>query len=146
MYKTSRLIFFLLLVAAVLLAPAGHASAALVKCRTDPIFAMSNGDVLNITLDISADAIYVRNVTYVLHVPAGVTVSRVTFTAGGLGRKETFKVVQDNPAKTYTTDTVVTTQNTGRVAVIATTRLNSVYAKSASGYNGDHLMVTVIKP
>jgi hypothetical protein len=68
-----------------------QASAAFVKCRTDPIFLLSNGDTLNISLDISTDAANVRNATYVLHIPAGVTVKKVTYTAGGLGTKEIYK-------------------------------------------------------
>jgi hypothetical protein len=137
-------IFFLALI--MLALPTMQASAILVRCRTDPIFKLSNGDVINVTLDISTADTDVRNVTYIVHVPAGVTVSKVTYTAGGIGTKEMYKVYQDSPAKTYTTDTVVTTQNTGSVAVIATTKLNATYAKSASGYTGQHLIVTVIKP
>ena len=142
---THRILIFIL--AVVLLAvPNRQASALLVTCRTDPIFMLSNGDVINITLNISTDSANVRNITYLLHVPAGVTVAKVTYTGGGMGTKEIYKVYQDSPAKTYTTDTLATTQNTGSVAVIATTRLNSTYAKSVSGYNGQHLIVTVSKP
>lgn len=146
MYKTNRLIHLLILITLILILPTMNASAMLTRCRTDPVFRLSNGDVINITLDIGADAAYVRNVTYILHVPAGVTVNQVTYTSGGIGSKEMYKVYQDSPAKTYTTDTVVTTQNTGSVTVMATTRLNATFAKSASGYNGQHLIVTVIKP
>ena len=98
------------------------------------------------TLEIGTEATSVRNVTYILHVPAGVMVTKATYTAGGIGTKEVYKLYQDSLAKTYTTDTVITTQSTGSVAVTATTRLNSVYAKSASGYSGQHLIVTVSKP
>jgi hypothetical protein len=146
MKKTARLIHLFILVVIALSLPNMQASAMLVHCRTDPIFRLSNGDVINITLDIGTDAVYVRNVTYILHVPTGVFVKQVTYTAGGLGTKEMYKLYQDSPARTYTTDTVVTTQNTGLVAVTTTTRLNATYAKSISGYNGQHLIITVIKP
>lgn len=146
MDKLTRFITLAVLATILLLSPTANASAALVKCRTDPIFKLSNGDVINVTLDISTDAANIRNVTYVLHVPAGVTVTRVTYTAGGIGTKEVYKLYQDRPAKTYTTDTVVTTQNTGSVPAIATTRLNATYAQSVSGYTGSHLIVTVAKP
>lgn len=149
MYKTNplnRLLFVIIAVLMIVVLPTVHASAALVKCRTDPIFLLSTGDTLNVTLDISADAANVRNVTYIVHVPAGVTVKKVTYTAGGLGTKEMYKVYQDRPVKTYTTDTVVTTQNTGSVAVVATMVLNKTYSASTSGYNGQHLIVTVSKP
>jgi hypothetical protein len=137
-------IFILAMIMLVL--PSMQASAILVRCRTDPIFKLSNGDTVTVTLDISTADTNVRNVTYIVHVPARVTVSKVTYTAGGIGTKEMYKVYQDSPAKTYTTDTVVTTQNTGSVAVIVTTKLNSTYVKSASGYNGQHLIVTISKP
>ncbi len=146
MYRTNRLIYLLLLATLILILPTAHASAILARCRSDPIFKLSNGDVINITLDIDTDAVNVRNVTYILHVPAGVTVKQVTYTAGGIGTKEIYKIYQDSPAKTYTTDTLVTTQNTGSVTVLATTRLNATYAKPVSGYNGQHLIVTVSKP
>lgn len=146
MYKATRLILLVILIVVTLLIPTGQASAALRSCRTDPIFKLSNGDVITITLDIDTDALNVRNVTYALHVPLGVTVTKVTYTAGGIGTKELYKVYQDSPAKIYTTDTLVTTQNTGSVQVIATTRLNATFAKSISGYSGTHLVVTVMAP
>lgn len=139
-------IFFLVTIVIATIASTSSASAALVKCRTDPIFLLSNGDSLNVSVDISADAANVRNLTYTVHVPAGVTVRKVTYTAGGLGTKEMYKVVQDSVAKTYKTDTVVTTQNTGSVAVVARTILNKLYYASVSGYNGQVLTVTVSKP
>ncbi|HLO14483.1 MAG TPA: hypothetical protein VK206_06630 [Anaerolineales bacterium] len=146
MNKTIYLLRLFMLVAFVLALPTAPASAMLARCRTDPIFRLSNGDTINITLDIGADAANVRNVTYILHVPAGVTVKQATYTAGGIGTKETYKVYQDSAAKTYTTDTLVTTQNTGSITVVATTRLNATFAKSVTGYNGQHLIITVSKP
>lgn len=146
--KTANIvrIFFLVPIVIATIVSTSSASAALVKCRTDPIFLLSNGDSLNVSVDISTDAVNVRNLTYTVHVPAGVTVKKVTYTAGGLGTKEMYKVVQDSVAKTYKTDTVVTTQNTGSVAVVARTILNKLYSASLSGYNGQVLTVTVSKP
>lgn len=146
LYRLNRLVFLLIAVITLAPLPTMQASAAFRKCRTDPIFKLSNGDVINITLELNTDASTIRNVLYILHVPAGVTITKVTYTAGGIGTKETYKVYQDSPAKTYTTDTLVTTQNTGSVAMVATTRVNSVFAKSASGFTGQHLVVTVVKP
>lgn len=143
MYKIARLICFFLLVATFFVLPTTSASAALVKCRTDPIFLLSNGDVINVTVDISTDAANIRNIHYVLHVPAGVTAKRVTYTALNLRLYETYQVYQDSAEKTYTTATVVTTRTSNRVEVLAMTRLNSVFAKYVSGYSGERLMVTV---
>lgn len=126
--------------------PALRASAALVRCRTDPAFLLSNGDTVNVTLDIDTDAANVKNMTYILHVPAGVKVIAVIYTDGNLGKKESYTVYQDSPTKTYTTDTVVTTQDGGKVEVIATTQLSLLLIRSAKGYTYQHLIVTVSKP
>ena len=146
MHKTNRFIFLFILTAIILVLPTSQASAALVGCRTDPIFRLSNGDILTVTMEIGTAEANVKSVTYILHVPAGVTVKQVTYTAGGIGKKEIYKVYQDSPLKTYTTDTVLTTQNVGVVPVTVYTRLNGVYTKSASGYSGQHLIITISKP
>ena len=126
--------------------PTTQASAALLHCRTDPAFLLSNGDTVNVTLDINTDAANVKSMNYILHVPAGVRVLLVLYTDGNLGKKETVTVYQDSPANTYTTDSIATIQTAGKTAVVATTQLNLLKIKSASGYSGDHLIVTVTKP
>jgi hypothetical protein len=143
--SSKRFLLILIAVLIVTVLPNMQVSASYRKCRSDPIFKLSNGDVINITLDISTAESDIRNVSYAVHVPAGVTVTKVTYTAGGIGKKEMYKVYQDSPLGTYTTDTVVTTQNAGSVAIVATTRLNATFAQSVSGFNGDHLIVTVNK-
>lgn len=126
--------------------PGVRATAAIVPCRTDPIFVLSNNDTLSVALEISADAANVKNLMYAVHVPAGVTVKKVIFTGGGLGDKETYRIYQDSLDQTYTTDTVITIQNSGSVSVTATTTLNKTYVSSISGYSGQHLIVTVSEP
>ena len=145
MYKTIRFILLFIFLTFMFTLPTLRASASLAKCRTDPIFKLSNGAVINITLDVSTDATNIRDVIYALHVPTGVTVTKVTYTAGGIGT-ETYEVYQDSAAKAYMTDTIVTTQETDSIPVVATTRLNGVSSQSVSGYNGDHLVITVTKP
>ena len=143
MNKTNRLICLFILLVTMLAVPTMQASAALATCRTDPIFLLSNGDSVTVTLDIGTDASNVSNIHYILHVPAGVTVIRVAYTAVRQITSETYKVYQDSPAKTYTTDTVVTTQTSGKVAVTVNARLNGVFMKSVSGYSGQHLVITI---
>ena len=143
MNKTSRLICLFILLVTMLALPTMQASAALATCRVDPIFLLSNGDIITVTVAISTDAANVKNIHYILHVPAGVTVTRVTYTAVRQVTSETYVVKQDSPAKTYTTDTVVTTQVSGRVAVVVYTRLNGVPTTSISGYSGQHLITTI---
>jgi hypothetical protein len=105
---------------------------------------LSNGDMVTVTLDISTDVANVRNIHYILHVPPGVTLNSVVYTARSERRtvNETYVVYQDSPARTYTTDTTVTTQ-TGRVAVTVYTRLNTLSDRAVSGYSGQHLVTTV---
>lgn len=147
MYNTIHRRIVLLIIALVIaVVPTMQASAGLVICRTDPIFLLSNGDILTVTLNIGTDVSNIREITYVLHVPAGVTVKHVTYTAGGLGTEETFEVYQDSPANTYTTDTMVTVKYSDAVNVTATTLLNRIYSDSVTGYEDTHLIVTVSKP
>lgn len=145
MYKITRLLCLTALVAIMLLLPTTNASAALVRCRTDPIFVLSNGDMLSVILDIGTTAANVKNINYVLHVPAGVTVNRVAYTNLNLRLPESYRVYQDSPAKTYTVDTVVTTQ-TSSVAVTVFARINTGITKSVSGFNGKHLFITLTRP
>ena len=146
MRKTNCLIYLLVFAAILFVLPTSRASAALLTCRTDPVFWLSNGDILIVTLDIGTAEANISNVNYILYVPAGVTVKQVVYTDSSLGRKETYQVYQTSPLKTYTIDTVVTTaKSAGSVEVIVYTRLNGMYAKTVSGFNGQHLLVTVSK-
>lgn len=148
MPKTNRLVGLFFLVATVLTLPTIHASAALVRCRTDPIFKLSNGDVINVSLEISTDASNVKSIAYVLHIPSEVTVIQVIYTAAVIkkGMDETYQVYEDSPTQSYTTDTVVTTQSPDSIEVSVFTRLNGVSTETASGYSGEHLVATVNRP
>jgi hypothetical protein len=145
MHTPTRLIFFLFVIVTLLTSTATSASAALMKCRTDPIFHFSNGDQISVTPEISTDPSNIRDIHYVLHVPAGVTVRSVTYTNQNLGLRETYQVYQTAPARTYTIKTLVTMRTTVKVAVTVTTRLNSLAAKYVSGSTGQQLIVTVSK-
>ena len=148
MNKTNQLTRLFILLMVMLALPAMQASAALTRCRIDPHFKLSNGDMVTVTLDIGTDIANVKSINYILHVPAGVTVTSVTYTAKS-DRKaitETYTVYQDSKAKTYTTDTVVTTRTPGRVDVIVYTRVNGLKEIAVAGYNGQHLITTFIKP
>jgi hypothetical protein len=144
MYKTNRLFFLFIMIFTILAWPTSQASAMFVKCRVDPHFMLSNGDMVTVTLDVSTDVANIKSIHYILHVPAGVTVTGVVYTAQTDRRAitETYAVYQDSPVRTYTTDTIVTTR-TGRVAVTVYTRLNGLPERSISGYSGQHLVTTV---
>jgi hypothetical protein len=143
MNKTTRLFQLFAILGILLVLSATSASAALARCRVDPIFILSNGDSVAVTSEVFTDPSKISYITYTLHVPAGVTVKQVAHTALGLGIKEVYKVFQDSPAGVYTTDTVVTTSGLSKVAVTVYTRLNALPVRSVSGYSGQHLIATV---
>ena len=143
MNKTTRLIQLFAILGILLVLTVTPASAALARCRVDPIFILSNGDSVAVTSDVFTDPSKISYITYTLHVPAGVTVKQVIHTARGLGIKEVYKVYQDSPAGVYTTDTVVTTSSLTKVAVTVYTRLNGLAVRIVSGYNGQHLIAMV---
>ena len=146
MYKPSLFLRALVLALLVMIAlPAGQASAALGRCRTDPIFTLSNGEKVTVVLDIGTDEASVIYVNYNLHVPAGVSVKNVIFTAGGIGKLETYFIIQDSPANTYTTESFVLTGQSN-VPVVATSSLSSKNTLSVSGFSGQNLIVTLKAP
>jgi hypothetical protein len=123
-----------------------HASAAMVRCRTDPVFVLSNGDVVSVTLDIQTSAANVRNIIHVLHVPKGVTVRRVAYTALNLRLNELYQLHQDSPAATHSVETRVTTHHPGSIQVTVYGRLDGGIRKSISGFNGQNLFMTLHRP
>lgn len=142
MYKTSRFFSLFILLMIVLAQPAAQVSAAMMRCRTDPIFTLSNGDVVTVVLDVGTDPANVKEVSYILHVPAGVTPTRIEFTPGILGKKEKFEVIQDSPDGFYTSDSVLKTEKVKTaVEVTAQMDVNSISFQSASGYDEEHLII-----
>ena len=121
--------------------PTLQASAALVKCRTDPIFYLSNGQVVTVVLEINTDRESIIYANYVVHVPAGVTVNQVIY-LDEIGYLETYQVKQDSPANTYTTESFVLAKS--EVKVVATTSLATGEQKTASGYSNQRPIIATI--
>ena len=136
--------FFTLCIALFMAAiPTLQASAAMTKCRTDPIFRLSNGDVVTVVLDVNTDEANIQKISYILHVPAGVTVNSVEFTPGIVGNKETYLVFQDNPSGFYTSESFLIAKAKDPVAVTANMDVNSIYFQSATGYDKQNLIITL---
>jgi hypothetical protein len=147
MNKITRLFSLLLLSTIMFLLPTASAQAALVRCRVDPHFKLSNGDMVTITLDAWTDVANIRNIHYVLHLPPGVTVTKVTYTAKSSQRTvpETYNVIPDGSTRSYVSETIVTTQAPRPVGVTVFARVNSLKERSVSGYSGQHLSITLTK-
>ena len=137
-----RLLFFALIALAILVTPTGQASAVLVKCRTDPKFYLSNGDKLTIVLDISAASSDVLYANYVLHLPRGVTVQQVVYTAGGIGEYETYSVVNDGARDTYKADVLVMVRM-GPVPVVVSASSLQSQNLAFSGFSARAIPVTL---
>jgi hypothetical protein len=120
-------------------------SAALVTCRGDPIFTLSNGTVLTVVVEAETEADNVDKITYTLHVPPGVDVESVIYSPP-LGKKEKYKVIQDSQPGSYTTETLVKTKNANNVNIWVTASLDSGASGSAAGYEGQPLIVNLQVP
>jgi hypothetical protein len=148
----SRRLSFVLLIAAVasvtlvagpLLTPS--ASAEIAACYTDPVVVLSNG----MTLDIS-DTIYdaysdVQQISYTLHLPAGVRVVSVTYTSGPIGPKETLSSFSDGSMGQYAIASAVTT-GASSISVVASAEAVStagISDDSTAGWNNQQLRLTV---
>jgi hypothetical protein len=119
---------------------AQKATAGLRACRADPIVWLSNGQVVQMIVQIAAPADDVRQITYTLHAPHGTTVTRIMYTGGALSSKEQVYLVSDMPHNQYAIDTLATVRGNG-IPVTATSNLIGQSWPSATGVNGQHLTV-----
>jgi hypothetical protein len=71
------------------------ASAAIRICRGDPRIWLSNGTQIAMTASIAADASQVKLITYTVHAPRGLSVSKIMYTGGALANKERVVVLFD---------------------------------------------------
>jgi hypothetical protein len=144
MMKRSR---FVQLVGALLLAGlasgplrAHGVEAKFSVCRSDPVIALSDGKSVTITDSISDASTDLQHITYVLHAPTGVTVSRVTYTAG-MSAIESLQFYADQTAGHYVAGTQVTTKTSPTAPVSLSVTISRV-TKTASGTAGQLLTVS----
>ena len=135
----------ILFVLVFLLFQADPVSAALMTCRGDPIFTLSNGTVLTIVVEAETAADNLDKITYTLHVPPGVEVESVVYSPP-LGNKEKYKVIQDNRPGSYTAETLVKTKQANNVNIFATASLDSGASGSAAGYEDQNLIINLQAP
>jgi hypothetical protein len=86
------------------------AQAAFSSCRSDPIFVLSDGTILDVSVAIGTDVKSVDEIHYVVHGPRGVKlVTALATPTLGFEGLETVSYVDDLAARQYATDTVVYT-------------------------------------
>jgi hypothetical protein len=135
----------ILFVLTFLLFQADTVSAALMTCRGDPIFTLSNGTVLTIVVEAETAADNIDKITYTLHVPPGVEVESVVYSPP-LGDKEKYKVIQDSQPGSYTAETLVKTKHATNVNILVTASLDSGASGNAAGYEAQPLIVNLQAP
>jgi fermentation-respiration switch protein FrsA (DUF1100 family) len=108
---------------ALLLAPA-HSPAAQAYdfCRSDPAVVLSDGATVDLSADIADSLADVRDVSYILHIPAGTRVLAWVGTDGLMGLRESFQARADAAPGAYASVTTVTTA-TPHIAVTAHTQV-----------------------
>jgi hypothetical protein len=100
----------------------GHAAAGLITCGTDPQIVLSNGKIVNMAVTIYDQASDVQNISFVLHGPAGTSVTSVVGDNNFAGL-ESFQYVPDSSPYMYVSDIQVTT-GTSTTATATTTITN----------------------
>ena len=127
------------------------ASAALGGCRSDPVFVLSDGTILDVTVEIGTAVSNVTEINYVVHGPKGVTlVTALSTPTIGFQGLERVSYVADGAANQYITDTVVQTSlsnvsTTARTVfagngLLALQLTLSAQFRAVQGVSGQHLI------
>jgi hypothetical protein len=123
-----------LLAGTLLLTGAVGVHAQLATCRTDPTITLSNGYTATLWADISTDISHVNAVSYVLHVPKGVTLKSISYDANG--SVEQVSIVADQSGSHYEDLTTVDTSNSGVAYSAYATRMDSTVASKGGKSDG----------
>lgn len=152
--QRAHALFFACLLATVCALALSPAYAAVIGCRADPVVKLSDGTVLDVSVDIDANVSDVSAIHYTIHAPKGVYVVAVIHTPTiGFTGHETFSYADDTAPGSYVTETLVHTTQ-GQVAVsahtaFATTAIRAVDSplalkyRTAQGYSGEVLRVSL---
>ena len=141
MRPTIRFTFAL---AAFLVVSQSTAEAAKLRCKSDPLFIMSDGTSIDVNADIDSLPMDVTTVTYVLRVPTGVRVLAWARTPTWLTTVEKVVVLTGNPPRTYSSNTIVINRR-GKVPVTAN-MVVGLAKSSVTGKAGDTLTLHVTAP
>jgi hypothetical protein len=122
----------------------GDAFAGVTVCRTDPVATLSNGGQISMADSISDTQSDIKNVNFVLHIPTGMTVTKVQYDST-YASLETFSWTADQPAGSYKDVTTVTTGKTG-MSVTASASVTSMACShpstSVNGKSGSAITVS----
>lgn len=139
--NTNLLVLLVGLAASFTIFSSGHAYAAAVGCRHDPIVTLSNGDIVTISVDLDADYPTVKKIEYKLHVPKGVTAASIVYQDANPNIQEKIDLPQDAKVGQYLTETKVEAPKS--VQVVVTSQYNT-QSLTVNGKGGDNLKATLL--
>ena len=137
--KTLRVAVAVLFAVLALIPPSAYTAA--LRCRSDPVVVLSNGTLIDLSADVDAMLWDIASVNYTLHVPQGLRAILIVRTPNWPGTKETFRIIDDQPQKTFDSTTTVFTKRPG-IGVTANLLVNLQFA-AARGWDGQPLRVGV---
>ncbi len=131
------------------------AEAAIGGCRADPVFILSDGTTLDVTVEINTQISEVKTIRYEVHGPQGVSlIKSISTPTLGFKGKEVIVYYADARPNQYWTDTWVETTSNNIGVTAYTTFVGFSYwgyvALSAqyhpvSGFNAQHLIANLTK-
>ncbi len=103
------------------------AHASIGVCRSDPVFTLTNGMTVTLFETLTDDPSDIVGGSYVLHIPAGVSVRTVNY-SGTVGSQQSFTYYADAQPNAYSaTSTVLTTTDHVQMTAYMTVGLGRVF-------------------
>jgi hypothetical protein len=126
------------------------AEARLLVCRGDPIVWLSDNTKLHLIADINTRPQKVVAVNFVVHVPPGLTVTKIRYNKGIIGRKEHVEVIADGNPGEFRVESVITTKHDPVAARLKVNAINLVTSNKltqvTTGETGQTLTLVIAHP
>ena len=108
-------------------------------CRTDPVVVLSDGTIFDLSASISTTPDNIDHVDYTIHAPAGVKATSIVYTDLFLVNEKVY-VVNDSPARTYSTETTVYLDDQSAVWAQAMA-VKGLAVKTVDGVTGSPMVI-----
>lgn len=110
--------------------------------HSGPLMTLNNGRTVQILTSVSDTQTNVKEIDYTVHGPVGTVITKVSYAKAWAGLINRAVYVHDQPAGTYTTDTLVRTAGVSATAVSAQTLVQygtTKHTVSATGLENAHI-------
>jgi hypothetical protein len=111
-------------------------------CRKDPMVWLSNGEQIQMAVMIEAAAEDVNDIRYTIHLPPGVTITRVVYMGNDRIAEQVVVGRTNMSANQYRTETLVTMKRGPAVRVTAQSAMRSV-RREAIGQGGSAVVIDI---